>query len=160
MKEKILSSLLTVLAFSVLQAQTEHVPVMPRLVVGITIDQLRSDYLEAFAALYGDRGFKRMWREGKVFGNVAYNFNGVDRASALAAIYTGTSPSKNGIVARQWLDRTTLRPVFCVDDRDYKGLYTAENTSPKNLLVSTVTDELSKHSCTFMDGYIEKSCGK
>lgn len=142
MKEKILSSLLTVLAFSALQAQTEHVPVMPRLVVGITIDQLRSDYLEAFAALYGDRGFKRMWREGKVFGNVAYNFNGVDRASALAAIYTGTSPSKNGIVARQWLDRTTLRPVFCVEDRDYKGLYTAENTSPKNLLVSTVTDEL------------------
>ena len=67
MKEKILSSLLTVLAFSALQAQTSVVPASPRLVVGITIDQLRSDYLEAFMNLYGEEGFKRLLKEGKVY---------------------------------------------------------------------------------------------
>lgn len=142
MKERILSSLLTVLAFSALQAQVGTVPVAPRLVVGITIDQLRADYLEAFTALYGEDGFKRLWREGLVYNNVQYNFSPVDRASALAAIYTGTVPSRNGIVAGQWLDRSTLRVVNAMDDRNYMGYYTAENSSPKNLLASTLTDEL------------------
>lgn len=142
MKEKILSSLLTVLAFSALQAQTSVVPASPRLVVGVTIDQLRSDYLEAFLNLYGEQGFKRLWKDGKVYGQVAYSFRHVDRASAQAAIYTGTSPFKNGIVSAQWMDRASLRPVNCVDDRDFIGYYTEECTSPKNLLVPTLTDEL------------------
>lgn len=142
MKEKILSSLLTVLAFSALQAQTSVVPASPRLVVGITIDQLRSDYLEAFMNLYGEEGFKRLLKEGKVYSQVAYGFKHVDRASAQAAIYTGASPFKNGIIATQWLDRASLRPVHCVDDRDFIGYYTEECTSPKNLLVPTLTDEL------------------
>ena len=142
MKEKILSSLLTVLAFSALQAQTSVVPASPRLVVGITIDQLRSDHLEAFFNLYGEQGFKRLWKDGKVYEQVVYNFKHVDRASAQAAIYTGTSPFKNGIVGTQWMDRASLRPVNCVDDREFMGYYTEECTSPKNLLIPTLTDEL------------------
>ena len=136
MKEKILSSLLTVLAFSALQAQTNSVPAMPRLVVGITIDQFRGDYLEAFAALYGNQGFKRLLADGKIYNNVLYGFQHVDRASAQAAIYSGTSPFKNGIVAQQWLERSVLRPVFCVDDNNFIGYYTTECTSPQHLLVS------------------------
>ena len=66
MKEKILSSLLTVLAFSAMQAQTSAVPASPRLVVGITVDQLRSDYLEAFMNLYGEKGIKLLWKEGNI----------------------------------------------------------------------------------------------
>lgn len=142
MKDKILTSLLTVFALSTMQAQTGAVSVSPRLVVGITIDQLRADYLEAFSALYGEKGFKRLWREGRVYNNVSYNFSPVDRASAIAAIYSGTAPAKNGIVGNLWLDRSTLRVVACADDRDFMGYYTAESTSPKNLLVSTLADEL------------------
>lgn len=142
MKEKILSSLLTVFALSTLQAQTNAVSGVPRLVVGITIDQLRSDYLEAFVNLYGEKGFKQLWKEGKVFTDVSYNFSEVDRASAIAAIYTGTTPFKNGVIAGQWLDRASLRPIDCTDDKDFMGYYTSECTSPKNLLVSTMTDEL------------------
>lgn len=142
MKERILTSLLTVLVLSTMQAQTGSVPTAPRLVVGITIDQLRADYLEAFAALYGEKGFKRLWREGRIYSNVDYNFTPIDRASALAALYSGTPPARNGIVAGQWLDRSTLRVVTCVDDRNFTGYYTAENTSPQHLQVSTITDEL------------------
>lgn len=142
MKERILSSLLTVLALSYLQAQTAVIPPVPRLVVGVTIDQLRTDYLEAFSVLYGEKGFKRLWKEGRVYNNVEYNFSPIDPASALASIYTGTSPSKNGITGNLWLDRSTLRVVTCVDDKDYVGVFTVENTSLKNLQVSTLTDEL------------------
>ena len=58
MKERILTSLLTVFVISGIQAQAPS-PV-PKLVVGLTIDQLRADYIEAFSALYGERGFKRL----------------------------------------------------------------------------------------------------
>ena len=40
----LLTSLITVLTFTGLQAQS--LPTAPKLVVGLTIDQLRTDYLE------------------------------------------------------------------------------------------------------------------
>lgn len=136
----LLTSLITVLTFTGLQAQP--LPTTPKLVVGLTIDQLRTDYLEAFSSLYGEKGFKRLWKEGHVFRNAEYTFNGVDCASAMAAIYTGTTPSMNGIVANQWLDISTLRPVNSMDDPDFMGNYTDENSSPSKLLTSTIADEL------------------
>lgn len=51
MKERILTSLLTVFVISGIQAQAPS-PV-PRLVVGLTIDQLRADYIEAFLHCMG-----------------------------------------------------------------------------------------------------------
>ena len=65
MKGRILTSLLAVMAIAGLQAQ--EVPAVPRLVVGLTIDQLSMDYVEAFSAMYGERGFKRLWREGRIY---------------------------------------------------------------------------------------------
>lgn len=48
----------------------------------------------------------------------------------------------NGIIAKHWLDSKTLRPKNCVDDPEFMGNYTDENSSPSQLLTSTVTDEL------------------
>ena len=93
MKGRILTSLLTVIALTGLQAQ--NIPAVPRLVVGLTIDQLRTDYIEAFSALYGERGFKRLWREGRIYRNAEYDFINVDKSSAVAAIYSGTTPYTN-----------------------------------------------------------------
>ena len=76
MKEHILSSLITVIVCTGLQAQ--NVPAVPRLVVGITIDQLRSDYIEAFTALYGERGFKRLLKEGRVYYCLLYTSDAAD----------------------------------------------------------------------------------
>ena len=136
----LLTSLITVLTFTGLQAQP--LPATPKLVIGLTIDQLRTDYLEAFSSLYGERGFKRLWKEGRVYRNTEYTFNEIDRASGIAAIYTGTTPSINGIVSNQWLDIKTLRPIECVDDLQFMGNYTSESSSPARLLTSTITDEL------------------
>ena len=119
-----------------------HLHLPPKLVVGLTIDQLRTDYLEAFSTLYGDRGFRRLWKEGRVFRNAEYTFSGTDRASAIAAIYTGTTPSVNGIIGKRWMDVSTLRTVSCVDDPAFMGNYTNESSSPSHLLTSTIADEL------------------
>lgn len=141
MKERILTSLITVFVISGLQAQNATTAA-PKLVVGLTIDQLRTDYIEAFSAMYGERGFKRLLKEGRVYTNAEYDFVNVDRSSAVASIYTGTTPYYNGIIGSRWMDRKTLRIVRCVDDPAFMGVYTSEATSPQHLSVSTLSDEL------------------
>lgn len=138
--KRIFTSIITVLTITGLQAQTP--PASPKLVVGLTIDQLRTDYVEAFSSLYGEKGFKRIWKEGKVYRNAEYTFSNPDRASAIAAVYSGTTPSVNGIISNTWLDAATLRPSECVEDPDFMGYYTIESSSAEKLLTSTIADEL------------------
>lgn len=125
--------MLALLTDAELQAQT--LKPAPRLVVNITIDQLRTDYIEHFAPLYGDDGFKKLIKEGCIYDAASYPFSPVDRASAIATIATGTTPHYNNIVGTKWLDRNTLRPVTCTDDATF-------GTSPQKLATSTVSDEL------------------
>ena len=108
-------TLLVALAYAA-RLEAQVIQSAPRLVVNITIDQLRSDYMEAFSPLYGSYGFKRLLTEGRVYSNASYPFQPIDRASAITAIMTGTTPYYNSIVGERWLDRNTLRPVYCVDD--------------------------------------------
>ena len=123
-------------------AQAQIAPQVPRLVVNIAIDQLSSEYIEQFKPYFGTNGFKELMQNGLVYTNVSYQFTPVDRASAVASIMTGASPYYNGIIGRGWLDKKTLRPVSCVDDIAYPGIYTTEMLSPKGILTSTITDEL------------------
>lgn len=137
---RLFTSLVAALTLATSSAQTA--PEVPRLVVSILIDQLRSDYMEAFYPLYGERGFKRLFKESRMYTQAEYPFRNPDRASATACIYSGASPYDNGIVGAMWLSRESLRPIYCVDDRAYSGNLTAEYTSPKHLVVSTIVDEL------------------
>ena len=135
-------TLLAVLGFNSEVIAQEETNGAPRLVVSITIDQLRSDFLEAFQPLYTDQGFLRLMADGKVYTNVSYPFIPIDRASASAAITSGVAPYYNNIAGQQWLNRETLRPVGCVDDAKYPGINTNETASPNKLSTSTIGDEL------------------
>ena len=123
-------------------AQTSPRKDAPRLVISIAIDQLRSDYLEAFAPLYTEGGFKRLLSQGHVYVNGTYPFAPIDRASAVAALSTGVTPYYNSIVGARWLNRETLRPIGCVDDAKNPGLFTDETASPLGISTSTIADEL------------------
>lgn len=114
----------------------------PRLVVSIAVDQLRSDFLDAFSQSYTDGGFNRLMSQGTVYGSASYPFSPIDRASAIASVASGVSPYYNGIVGQRWLQRETLRPVWCVADERYSGLQTTETASPEALGSSTLGDEL------------------
>ncbi len=127
-------TLLSILGFNA-ETYAQVIVQAPRLVVSITIDQLRTDYLETYAPLYSNDGLKRLLTDGKVFINGAYNFTPVDRASAIASLHTGTVPYYNGITAEEWLDKQTLRPQNCVRDQQI-------GYSPQFLGTSTISDEL------------------
>ena len=119
------------------QAQ-EKIKYAPRLVVSIAIDQLRTDYLEAFAPLYGSDGFKKLLAKGLVYENASYPYSNTDRASAIASLATGVSPYYHSIIGERWLSKETLRPVSCTDDPRQQG----GAPGPQQIQVSTLGDEL------------------
>ena len=64
-------TLLALLGFTTDAAAQDTTRTVPRLVINITIDQLRSDYLEAFTPLYSEGGLKRLMNGGRVFVNAS-----------------------------------------------------------------------------------------
>ena len=135
---KILSSLIAILAVANLEAQ----PHAPKLVVCITVDQLRGDYIEYFYNTFGERGFKRLMNEGVVYNNIRFEFSNIDQASAFATLFTGSNPCFSGIGSNFSYDFDRDREVSILNDPEYLGNYTKENYSPKNLFSSTIGDEL------------------
>ena len=68
----LLVSLLTAMSIlSVPDAKASHREV-PRVVVSILVDQLRTDYMNAFMPLYGQEGFVRLLNQGKVYTQAEY----------------------------------------------------------------------------------------
>ena len=104
---------------------------VPKVVVNLLVDQLRSDYLEAFMPLYGEDGLKKLLNEGRVYAQGEYPLSHTDRASAAATFTTGTVPARHGIVGVQWVERDTKKIVTCANDG-----------SAGKLLTSTIGDEL------------------
>ncbi len=138
--KKFLTSIIVVLSAAQMQAQIS--PDQPRLVVGIVIDQLRGDYLSQFYNMFGEGGFKRLMREGAYYRDMKYEYPNPDEASASATLFTGANPWYHGITGAHRFNRETKKPVLSLLDPAYMGNYSDETVSPRNLLVSTVTDEL------------------
>ena len=118
----------------------------PKLYLSIVVDQLRTDFLYEFSHLYGEGGFKRLLAGGRVYPNSYYEFENIDKASAIAALSTGTNPYVNGIVGERWLDRKTLRTISCVEDKQYQGVYAIAPYAPTKLKAITTTDEMKRAS--------------
>ena len=79
----------------------------PKLVVGIVVDQMKHEYLNRFSSDFSENGFKRLINDGYSFQNVHYNYMPTYTAPGHAAIYTGTTPSVNGIVGNDWFNKAT-----------------------------------------------------
>ena len=124
----------------------------PRLVVGIVVDQMRYEYLTKYWDRYGEDGFKRLVNEGYNFANNHFNYFPTYTGPGHAAVYTGTTPSINGIVGNDWYSRELGRTLYVVEDSTVSGVGAEGEVgqmSPKNLLSTTIADELksaNKHS--------------
>ncbi|MDD4922397.1 MAG: alkaline phosphatase family protein [Bacteroidales bacterium] len=118
----------------------------PKLVIGIHIDQLKGEYLDWFMNGFGDGGFKQMIQSGTFCETMLYNYPKPDAASACASFMTGCNPRQHGIISKQWYDRNTESITSSVYDPKYLGNYTQATVSPKNLLSSTLGDELKSAS--------------
>jgi len=118
----------------------------PKLVVQITIDQMRGDYPTRYQDRWGEGGFKLLMDQGTHYANAHFQHADTETPIGHAALFTGTTPAYNGIVAGNWYDRQLGRLVYnCEDDRFPmigKPATQGDGRSPARLLSSTIGDEL------------------
>jgi predicted AlkP superfamily pyrophosphatase or phosphodiesterase len=122
----------------------------PRLVVVISIDQFRTDYLTRYGDLYrpamspeGVGGFRYLMENGAFFVNAAYEHIPTETGPGHATIGTGAPPGIHGIVGNEWYAGGAS--VYCTADSSARDVLTGgTSASPRNLLVSTFVEEVEK----------------
>jgi predicted AlkP superfamily pyrophosphatase or phosphodiesterase len=117
----------------------------PKLVVGLVVDQMRWDYLYRYYNRYSNGGFKRLVNQGFSAENTFIPYTPTYTACGHSSIYTGSTPAINGIIGNDWYDPQLKRNVYCAEDTTVKTVGSdtrAGLMSPKNMLVTTITDEL------------------
>ncbi|HEX7281895.1 MAG TPA: alkaline phosphatase family protein [Vicinamibacterales bacterium] len=127
-------------------AQTVTQARAPKLLVLISIDQMRGDYIDKFQHQWS-KGLKRLISEGAWFRQADYPYYNTVTCAGHASISTGTVPAVHGMVLNQWWERNNSRLVSCTDDESQKlvtyGIpVKGVGHSAKHLLSTTLSDEL------------------
>lgn len=115
----------------------------PKLVVGIVVDQLRTDYLQYLHHLFGDSGFKRLMKDGLYLQQVDFKSNAADPVAATALLYTGNYPNASGIPTAEIYSPLEGKTLPALEDKNSLGNFTREALSPVNLRISTISDEVA-----------------
>ncbi len=134
-----------------LSAQTKNKPAVlagvprPKLVVGIVVDQMRWDYLYRYYNRYSTGGFKRLLNEGFSCENTQIDYIPTVTAAGHTCIYTGSVPAIHGIAGNDFIIQSTGKSMYCAEDSTVAAVGAVSDAgkmSPRNLLTTTVTDEL------------------
>ncbi len=116
----IVSVLLTILSANSLIAQSNKNTEsnIPKLVVVISVDQMRTDYLSRYWNKFQAGGFKRLVNEGAVCSNTQLELHVQKISTGTATMFTGVYPAAHGIVNNTWFDRLKKKEINCIAD-DY-----------------------------------------
>ncbi|MBX2951939.1 MAG: alkaline phosphatase family protein [Leadbetterella sp.] len=121
-------------------------PAKPKLVVGIIVDQMRDEYLHRFNHQFSAGGFKRMMGEGFTCRNNQYHYASTVTGPGHAHVFTGSSPAISGIVGNDWYEKPLHKSMYVAGDSTVslvgEGKASAGKMSPRNLKVTTITDQL------------------
>lgn len=133
----------------------------PKLIVQITVDQLRGDLPDKFMRNMGEGGFRYLKENGIWYKNANYNYSNTETVVGHTTLATGANPNIHGMVSNVWYDRDKKRLVYNIEDKRYhilsknagiddstevdssQALAGTDGRSPANIIVSTFSDELS-----------------
>lgn len=130
--------------------QAPAAPEKPKLVVLISVDQMRGDYVDRFRHQW-TKGLHRLVTEGAWFRQVDYPYYNTVTCAGHSSIGTGTVPAIHGMVLNQWWERNNSRLVACTDDENVKlvtyGIpVSGIGNSARFLMSNTLADELRLQS--------------
>jgi predicted AlkP superfamily pyrophosphatase or phosphodiesterase len=139
LKTKLATALFLFLSVLLVRAQN------PKLIVWITVDQMRYEMLHRFKYRWTPQGMLRILNQGFVFHNAQYNYIPTYTGPGHASLFTGTSPNVHGIIANSWFNRSAGKMIYCTESQ--QAVQSTANSalksqSPVNLLSSTLGDEL------------------
>ncbi len=121
-------------------AAADMAPVPPRLVVVLTIDQMRGDYLQRWAGQWRG-GFRRLLSEGAVFPNGLQDHALTETAPGHATILSGREPRHTGIVINQLGVQDTSTTIL--------GAPGAMGASPRRFVGTTLVDWMARADTGF-----------
>ncbi|MFI5387870.1 MAG: alkaline phosphatase family protein [Fimbriimonadales bacterium] len=111
----------------------------PDLIVVISIDQFPYRYIETFRPYFASDGFNRFLDRGANFTQAKYSYATTFTGPGHAAIGSGHTPSRSGIIANTWFDRLDGAPMYCVNDSQVTPPF-----SPLNLQSDSLGDRLQE----------------
>jgi predicted AlkP superfamily pyrophosphatase or phosphodiesterase len=117
----------------------------PKLVVGIMVDQMRWDFLYRYYDRYESGGFKRMLNEGFSAENTNIDYATTVTGIGHTTAYTGSVPALHGITGNEFIIQATGKTMYCAGDTTVQTVGSSSKAgqmSPRNMLTSTITDEL------------------
>ncbi|HUH32403.1 MAG TPA: alkaline phosphatase PafA [Daejeonella sp.] len=127
------------------KSPTEAPLARPKLVVGIMVDQMRWDFLYRYYDRYQSGGFKRMLNEGFAAENTNIDYATTVTGIGHTTVYTGSVPALHGIAGNDFIIQATGKTMYCAGDTTVQTVGStskAGQMSPRNMLTSTITDEL------------------
>jgi predicted AlkP superfamily pyrophosphatase or phosphodiesterase len=148
MNKILLAGLVLVLSLTATQAQNnpqDQGKNKPKLVVGIVVDQMRQEYFYKYEDRYAEGGLKRLMYEGFMMKNGHYNYIPTYTGPGHASVYTGATPATHGIIGNDWYVRQLNGTIYCAGDSTVTavgGSAGSGKISPRNMLTTTITDEL------------------
>lgn len=120
--------------------------VRPRLIVVVSVDQMRHDYLDRFKPLFTG-AFRTLIERGALFSNARYRHANCETGPGHSVILSGRGAWQSGIVANSWFDASLGRQVNVVDDPTVRPVGgEGRGASPANFIGFTLGDMLKKAS--------------
>jgi hypothetical protein len=157
----------TTLALALLVGCSTHPPEAPdrpaaqppRLVLQITVDQLRADLPLRYEDRLSEGGFLRLRRGGLWYEDAHHGHALTETIAGHATLATGEDPAVHGLISNVWFDRASGELVYNVEDAEHPivggeapaeseeldptmRLARSEGRSPRALLVPTFAERL------------------
>jgi hypothetical protein len=126
-------------------AKAKRKPSLPKAIIVISYDQMRGDYTEQFSRFWGEKGFKRIMKEGAYSPLCHFNHISNMTCPGHAVLMTGSYPSITGIVSNDFFDSPSACICYCTEDKKHpvKG-NPSIGRSPELLKQLTLGDVLQK----------------
>lgn len=133
----------------------------PKLVLQITVDQLRGDMPGRYLHKMGKGGFRYLLENGVVYENAHHSHANTETIVGHTTLATGAIPADHGLVGNVWFDRESGEMTYNVEDSRYplltagadvdksmeidptQKLARTDGRSPAVIMVSTFGDELA-----------------
>ena len=146
MKGFLFSGILALISILPTFGQTQNHPDQrPKLVIGLVVDQMRQEYFYKFQERFTEGGFKRLMKEGFMMKNAHYNYIPTYTGPGHASVFTGTTPATHGVIGNDWYVKSLGKTIYCASDSTVRAVGGSEQNgkiSPRNLLTTTISDEL------------------
>lgn len=136
-------------------------PESPRLILQITVDQLRGDMPASVYDRLGEGGFRYLYENGVTYENGHHRHANTETVVGHATLATGADPADHGMIGNIWFDKELGRTVYNVEDERYpllgeggdvdkavemdptQKVAGTDGRSPATILSTTFSDELA-----------------